>query len=518
MYVDDVSYVDYYSPYIETHEKVNNAYVLACSHEVSRNLIENITNAIEKIGRCKIGGENDNVIASYNEVVNSYLNRLDNLYAFSASYSDVETIYCDLLVELDELKEYDDKFLAKKIERPALWQYPVYDDEGNESFDESRYYADLDKYKTEVTNYKKCCQALAYNIQNFLDYLTSVNDFDPKDGKIQVSVDRPSVLIGAQLLDKFTNESNINFFDENILGLDPLGGDELEQFLKTNDIPNGEYAIVYKKTAMVNGIPITTYSVFDKGCSPEENASFERYINKSLAYESKIDPAILSKVFAGKDASSVIFLQTSRFDPFEYDDSVVGYYWRHTHNITMLYPGYRFDDFSTAAIVHETGHAYDHRLYMEGNDNQSGYYSENTDWKEIISKEVNYFDCSNTCIIPGFESKEKAQEYYDSYCLNATDYEIVESDGEWSIKVSYQNPVASHGVTVVNGFTSGYVTHDYVKMPYEYFADSFMAYWLGDKESDEEGGMSRLEFLCPETYAELQKLIENDKNNYYGGK
>ncbi len=513
----DTQYEDYYSQYEETHEKVNNAFDLACSHEVSRNLIENITNAAEKIGRCKIGGENDNVIASYNEVVNSYLNRLDNLYAFSASYSDVEIIYNGLLVELDELKEYDSQFKAISQQQPQKSNYEK-KDENNKEYTDPQYDIDLYNWKIEVSNYKKCCKTLSDNIQNYIDYLASVNSFDPKEGQIQVSVERPSYFSGDEILEKYSNESLTSFLDDRTIESYALEGRELKKFLRENHIKNGEQAIVYKKTVMVNGIPITTYSVFDKDCSPEENKSFERYINKSLEYESKIDPAILSKVFAGKDASSVIFLQTSRFDPFEYDDSVVGYYWRHTHNITMLYPGYRFDDFSTAAIVHETGHAYDHRLYMEGNDNQSGYYSENTDWKEIISKEVNYFDCSNTCIIPGFESKEKAQEYYDSYCLNATDYEIVESDGEWSIKVSYQNPVASHGVTVVNGFTSGYVTHDYVKMPYEYFADSFMAYWLGDKESDEEGGMSRLEFLCPETYAELQKLIENDKNNYYGGK
>jgi len=145
MYVDDVSYVDYYSPYIETHEKVNNAYVLACSKEVSRNLTENITNAIEKIGRCKIGGENDNVIASYNEVVNSYLNRLNNLYAFSASYSVFEIAYCDLCFELDELKEYDRKFKKKFQQQPSESdsKYAITNEDGTTGTNVSQYRMDL---------------------------------------------------------------------------------------------------------------------------------------------------------------------------------------------------------------------------------------------------------------------------------------------------------------------------------------------------------------------------------------
>lgn len=50
---------------------------------------------------------------------------------------------------------------------------------------------------------------------------------------------------------------------------------------------------------------------------------------------------------------------------------------------------------------------------------------------------------------------------------------------------------------------------------HEYFADAFQAYWIGDPVS-EEGGMSRLEYLCPTTYEALTTLIENEKNNYYG--
>ncbi len=511
----DTQYEDYYSQYEETHEKVNNAVYLACSHEISRNLIENITNAIEKIGRCKIGGENDNVIVSYNEVVNSYLNRLDNLNAFAVSYADVELAYYELYFELGELKTKDGEFKVKSQLQPNPEDSKYYEySEGVLFFNKPLYNSDLNVWKREVLNYKNCCKELADNIQNYLDYLTSVNEFNPKEGQIQVSVERPSYFSGDEILEKYSNESLTSFLDDRTIESYALEGRELKKFLRENHIKNGEQAIVYKKTVMVNGIPITTYSVFDKDCSPEENKSFERYINKSLEYESKIDPAILSKVFAGKDAASVIFLQTStKFDHSGYDSSyIAGYYWMWTRNITMLYPGSDQNDYRNAAIVHETGHAYDNRIGGRWTD-----YSYNSDWRKIILKEVNYFDSSQTCDIPGFNSKRAAQNYYDSYCLNATDYEIIESNGEWKLSVSYENPVTPSGVTI-NGWGGCYNIHDYIEKPYEYFADSFQAYWLGDMESDEEGGVSRLEFLCPETYAELQRLIENEKNNYHGGK
>ncbi len=466
----DTQYADYYSQYIETHEKVDNAYDLACSHGVSKNLQENIANATEKIGRCKIGGENDNVIASYNEVVNSYLERLNNLYVFATSYFDVESVYCDLALELDELEEYDSQFKAISQQQPQKSNYEK-KDENNKEYTDPQYDIDLNNWKKEVSNYKKCCLALAENVQNFLDYLTSVNSFDPKEGQIQVAVDRPSILIGAQLLDEFTNESNISFLDENTIESKVLEGEELEQFLRTNYIPNGEYANVYKKIVMVNGIPVTTYSVLDKDCSPEENESFERYINKSLAYESKIDPAILAKIFTGENASSIIFMQSVRFE--ENTIYAPAYYSPATGNITMLYLGDGLNNYNVASIVHETGHAYDYRLGMEINDGQSGCYSENLNWKEIILSEVNYFDSthSNECCIPGFDSEEAALNYYNSYCLNATGYEMEEYDGKWEIKVSYENPVTPDGVTINNGGKFGYNVHDYVEKPCEYFAD-----------------------------------------------
>jgi len=138
-------YEDYYSQYEQTHDKVYNAYGLAYSQGVSKNLQENIVNAIEKIGRCKIGGENDNVIASYNEVVNSYLNRLNNLYAFSASYSVFEIAYCDLCFELDELKEYDRKFKKKFQQQPSESdsKYAITNEDGTTGTNVSQYRMDL---------------------------------------------------------------------------------------------------------------------------------------------------------------------------------------------------------------------------------------------------------------------------------------------------------------------------------------------------------------------------------------
>jgi hypothetical protein len=516
----DTQYEDYYSQYKETHEKVNNAFDLASSEEVSRNLKENISNATEKIGRCKIGGENDNIISSYNEVVNSYLERLDNLYAFSSSYFDVETVYCHLRIELEELKEYDGVFREKSQQQPSKSdsKYAITNDDGTPGSNEELYNRDLNNWKKEVSNYKKCCKELAENVQNFLDYLTLVNGFDPKEGKIKVADDRPYVITGNELLNKYSYEIDYDFIDENIIESYVLEGEELEKFISTNYISNAEYATVYKRTVMLNGVVVNTYAVFDKDRSPKKNELFEKSIKKSLAYESKIDPAILAKIFTGENASSIIFMQSVRFE--ENTIYAPAYYSPATGNITMLYLGDGLNNYNVASIVHETGHAYDYRLGMEINDGQSGCYSENLNWKEIILSEVNYFDSthSNECCIPGFDSEEAALNYYNSYCLNATGYEMEEYDGKWEIKVSYENPVTPDGVTINNGGKFGYNVHDYVEKPCEYFADSFEAYWLGDMESEEEGGISKLEFLCPKTYAELQRLIENEKNNYHGGK
>ncbi len=177
----------------------------------------------------------------------------------------------------------------------------------------------------------------------------------------------------------------------------------------------------------------------------------------------------------------------------------------------MLYLGP--NDYYPRVIVHETGHAYDKFLGDVLTDWDANWYSLDVlDMNSIVLKEVQNFDETHSSVIYGFKTKGKADYYLKTYCLNASDSSIVEDEnGLWNIIVSYNNPINPMGATY-GGHMPGYITHDYAHDSREYFADAFQLYWLGDYDSTEEGGISRLEFLCPETYKELYKIISADIN------
>ncbi len=494
----DTQYEDYYSPYKETHEKVDNAYDLACSHGVSKNLQENIANATEKIGRCKIGGENDNVIASYNEVVNSYLERLNNLYVFATSYFDVESVYCDLALELDELEEYDSQFKAISQQQPQKSNYEK-KDENNKEYTDPQYDIDLYNWKKEVLNYKKCCQALAENVRNYLIYISSVDSFNPKDGKIQVSVDRPSYLVGGELLNKYSNEpiSGEEMLDDRDIytrlsdygytNVRKLEGEELETYCKAHsiglpeEIDTGHYERnedgesvwvdtgkiskaeayerfdididVYTCERIVNGVTYSFAFAYDNNKSEAYHREFEDEMEKCVE-QMYLIPDYCHKQLKEKGVTTVVLEESPACDSWaRINDSTLettaGGRGGGDFVQAYYFPSGRTGDHGV--FLHELGHQFDY------NPDLFNRCSESETWLNLTADETNsYMD-------------EFADGYHKFDDWNAF------SDNEKKTKSC------------------------------EFFAECFRRYWSAN---------DRLKSVCPETYAELERIMQETEEKY----
>ena len=217
-------------------------------------------------------------------------------------------------------------------------------------------------------------------------------------------------------------------------------------------------------------------------------------------------------------SSSLIFVESYRCDiesKAAGEFTLAAYCNTSNRNVVLLYhdDDARTNDYYSKSIVHETGHAFDFTIGHENtNDKYYGITEVNSSgtkqvkglmtydssgkaytWDRLVNEEANYFDSSHSSISTSFDSKEAAKRYYDNYCINGQLESIEQdTDGNWTLTVSYNNTKDPNGVSI-DGLNSYYSVDDYVQMPYEYFADSFQAYFLGDQSYS--GGKSQLEYL-----------------------
>ena len=338
---------------------------------------------------------------------------------------------------------------------------------------------------------------------------------------------------------------DMNFQNSNQLNNDfgyYLYGTELKKFLKDNNVPNESYVLVYKDMVTINEVNFPIYKVYDREDSQESTFQYEEYVKKCLYYESKIDEAVLDKL--AKGGTSLVFEQTYRCDGgslIKGHFNAAAYCNSLNRNVVQFFNPYSFE-YNARAIVHETGHAYDFTIRNNligdygcgitalNNDNLVNTKLSNEQisdlflvdsngnsltWDKIIKNEVNCFDSTmdytRPCIIDRFKTQEEAQKFFENKCLGGSMVSLSQQEDKWILKVAYTNPKDELGLGVtVNNSSSLYNVHDYVSSPHEYFADSFAAYYIGDDKA-------RFEYLCPETYKTLDRIIKKDINDYKNG-
>jgi len=537
----DYSYEDFYSSYKDVHNNAKYAYDKAYEKEVSKHLIANAEYLKNVITKCKINQTGDNVIYSYNKALDSMIKKIEKINKFSRSYSQAELAYTYLKEQLDILKVQDGELKTLIANKPSNTdtKYVISGTDPVE-YDNSAYSKDLSSWQNRVINLKTKNSNMALTIADYLDYLEKVDACNPLEGEIGISISqaRGEVIPDSYQFEENKPKSNIELLPDEY----QLTGTELKIFLDANNIPNADYVAVYRRTVVINGININTYAVYDTDCSEKENENFKNYIERNLYYEGKINGAVLSRIFNSDGPPCLIFEQTYRCDGGSLSSGEfngAAYCNSENRNIVNFYHESN-DDYYFQSIVHETGHAFDFTLRYESTGEKccgiTGYKDSTVDdnvsslyildakgspytWDRIIRDEVNYFDSSHAdypCMLD-FDSEEQARDFFNKSCINGKMSNLTQrSDGRWVLEVNYENPAYSSGITI-DGGSSPYDVHDYVNAPHEYFADAFQAYWIGDGSNTVEGGMSRLEFLCPETYKALDRLIQLEINNQSGG-
>ena len=524
---------DYYEKYRDLHPKVNNANTLAMDRFVTEKLTNMIKELMETIDKCRPVGESDAAVNEFNNSLNKEKDKLENIYEFSMSYDDVECAYTELKLELDKLEEENESLRKEFNSKPSYndSKYIIKSvDHGDTSYNMRRYQYDLNIWERKVFYLNSFCKSLDNNIQHYIDYLSSINKLNPTNGKI-INVDlRPKPIYNSNLYDKsiWYDDSSSNTYYE-------LEGAELSQFLKDHCIPDESYVRVDSDIYYVNGVPIRIYRVFDTDKS-DEKYEFYDFIDGSINYMRKIDPAVLNKIFGGSN-NTIVFKQTPRCDNAMSDGNNYGAAGYYNHNIKSVNIFCDGSEYNMEAIVHEIGHAYDftsRKLEIGDGFISSSYgstiyngitYDENGEaivWRDIIQKEVNQFDepHANLPALKAFDSNSMLEAYH--YCkknaLGVTDYKIYYDDNTKKLLLEMYYDNNNNGVTI-GGQGSVYNVHNYVDSPREYFADAFRAYWLSDYENDSDGqGMTKLEYLCPKTYNALNSLFASDREEYYGGK
>ena len=525
-------YVDYYNKYINTHSYVKEANKLACTCAVTNYLRNNTSLIINSVKSRMIKNPTDITMHLYNAFMSLELEVLNKILDYSDSYSNVENAYVQVNQLLNKLKSQNELFSSVCNSKPSFYdkKYEIITNYET-GYDKNRYYNDLYNWEREVDRLSDDCILLDNKIKDYLNYIKKSAKIDPTKDVIPSS--------GIGFIPKQIQPKLKYMSDDEIVVPEPrvLEGEELIKFFKDSYLIYDQNLEVVNKTVVINGVLVNTYNVYNINSNSRTQKAFSKYIDDCLECESKIDPAILSAVFEGDDPASIIFIDDRKYDEFlSGNNSAAAYYSGGTRTIVQPLPGiyelamsrnidlgrYNYD---SASIVHETGHAYDHKLvdrYNEG----SYFYSASSNtiinqegtnkpltWQDIIYDEVNNFDeqHSVTPCQKYFSSIEEAQEYYNNYCLNASEHEISKEDNNWVLKVKY-NKEYDNSVTFINGATGSYDVHDYAEKPWEYFADAFQAYWLGDKNIDR----NKLDYLCPETSAALGELVKKERENYYG--
>ena len=510
----NAQYEDYYSQYIDIHRKADIAYEIAVDESVYYSLSGTLSYIKEIMSNSKIIGDNDNIINGYNNSIDNIISRLNSLDDFVNDYRGVEEMYFFLKIQLDALYKQDQNLKAEINNKPKEYKYKIQLEDGEE-IDTIKYNMAVKAWEKNIINIKTYAKNLSENISEIINYLSSVNAFDPKLGSFN-TIAKP-VLYSY---DTICN-SNMEYWQSNSIDGYYLEGDELKQFIETNYIQNADSTKILKRIIMINDVPVNTYTIYNTNANDVDTKRFNAKIYRCFDAEERIDSTILDRVFNGDNCSNLIFIQSyeqvnERNIP-TYDNMIVlGYYMCNTKNITMLLcaeeetapiltlSGDGVGDNNSNMIIHETGHAYDHYLSSHYNLDENRFYSAQKLYN-IVNEEAIYFD-------------ESHKEYFEdidlppAYFPPGTDYEIRQENGQNNLYVNQQNPLDPSGITINGQSPSAYNLINYTEKPYEYFADAFYAYWVGDYFDRENGGISKLEYLCPQTYNALYNLFNEEIN------
>ncbi len=245
-----------------------------------------------------------------------------------------------------------------------------------------------------------------------------------------------------------------------------LTGAELKRFCDENFVDYNR-VIVEKATIDIDGGTYDVYYVYDKNLQNREfeNEAFRLYVDDSIETLKRIDDRVMQAV----DATDIIFEQTyacdlghkefygSNLSKYDYAQA---WYISDNHNVTSWFPSLGLNDgsgykYGLDSIIHEFGHVMDSAL---GNSKNGTYYSfetmdeklANSKWDYLIEKAVRIFKSLGTA-----------------------------------------------------NLCTGYQYELFKQKHSEYLAEFFYAYNSGYKKI--------LKDNCPETYAEVERIINEAK-------
>ena len=417
------------------------------------------------------------------------------------SYLYVEKVYIALNNDLNELKQTENTSNLVNSNMPSPTDYGLKKDVSLQSLDLNNkaaveYKKALEEWQVtndKLTNY---ATTLDQRITSYINYLNAVNN-NPEE---IASLRRPVLSDANNNYQTIVNDINKDFLGQ---GDGILTGEALIEFKKKNKIPLDTKITIKKSIVKVNNVDMPIYKIYDDSYSNKKHDQFDKYVADCLKYEAKIDEAVLKKVV--NNGTSILFMESYRCDNDSYKKGKwegLAFYHPGTKNIRLYFCDHDlksewYTKYNQSSIVHETGHAYDTALMDE-----LGGVSADNQWSisELTEKQItNGYktwwkqDVSSAAISKNFTTDQKGTVY------------------TWSDLANKEADAFDKSVTFLIDHQSGYDANKYKKWPSEYFADSFQAYYLGDKKKN---GISKFQYYAPETYKAINQLISNEKKNY----
>ena len=190
--IDIYGYVNYYEEYEGYEDKITSAAVNAKSHKVLSFIygdLDTIRNDIHQAISNLSSSTSDYVINMFSNFLSESNKGFENINQFlKGDYTTVEQVYIDLKLNLDKLKQNDErlkKLCKKKPQKNEYNNIPHGDQYGNitYSFDSDKYNKDLKKWQGKVLTLKKDCVSLKERIDEYMSYLNSISAAEPAYGR-----------------------------------------------------------------------------------------------------------------------------------------------------------------------------------------------------------------------------------------------------------------------------------------------------------------------------------------------
>ena len=181
-------YENFYEPYVSIENNVKEAANNAASHSVSSNIcteLETIVNDLRNLKFFLDSEETDETVKSFSSGVSTNLSTIESVYDFLVSdYVNVEQVYQLLKTDLDLLKELDSKLKTACDSEPKQSDYD----------DVAKYNEAHDLWKNNVETIKNDCINVKSRIDEYLDYLKSINCCVPTNGASGIQVSSLSIV------------------------------------------------------------------------------------------------------------------------------------------------------------------------------------------------------------------------------------------------------------------------------------------------------------------------------------